>query len=352
MKSFKTFLTEAPMAEYDDSAVGNRRTKSGRQILKKNEKPLSSFTEKDRKLIKSERTKGKLEKVLKAFKQDFRIFFADFAGSNKWSERGFIDDKELRGESKMNDYLERVGLLSPTGGLTEKAKKSINVVYVNNVGDQKIGMTPWIIMHRLGHGLNRGGTKSAFYNNFVESIRYEIYEFLNDNYMPDEDRYKTDRGYDQALEEWKARLRTLRTKNVNDGQDIIHWFFRTFGNFNSARQTEKFEQGEGKRTKGTVKYERFYEFLYDAFVAFVWYAPGTRDVWEEEPPGKLPFKFETEKLPEKLVYKGPGMGNIALAISDEFVMEQAVSYYKKMISNTERSIVKMFDEAEGQIIAM
>ena len=46
------------------------------------------------------------------------------------------------------------------------------------------------------------------------------------------------------------------------------------------------------------------------------------------------------------------MGSIALAISDEFVMEQAVSYYKKMISNTGSSIVKMFDQAEGQIIAM
>ena len=64
------------------------------------------------------------------------------------------------------------------------------------------------------------------------------------------------------------------------------------------------------------------------------------------------FEFELEKLPEKLTYKGERMGSIALAISDDFVMEQAVSYYKKMISNTERSIVKMFDQAEGKIIAM
>ncbi len=207
-------------------------------------------------------------------------------------------------------------------------------------------------MHRMGQGLNRGGSKSVFYNNFVEGIRYEIYEFLMDNYMPDEDRYKTDRGYDQALEAWQARLRTLRTKNINDGQDLIHWFFRTFGNFNSAKQTEKFEQGKGRRTKAAVKYERFYELLYDAFVAFVWYASGTQNVWEEEPPGTLPFKFELEKLPRKLTYKGERMGSIDLAISDDFVMEQAISYYKKIISNTERSIVKMFDQAEGQIIAM
>ena len=348
MKSFSQFLTEAPLAQYKDDDVGNRKTPTGREPKNK----VSSYSKSDRRLIKNPRTKAKLEKVLKAFRHDFRIFFADFSGSRKWSEHGFLTDSELKAENKMNDYLEKVGLLSPTGGLTEVAKKSINVVYVNNVGDQKIGMTPWIIMHRLGHGLNRGGTKSAFYNNFVESIRYEIYEFLNDNYMPDEERYKTDRGYDQADEAWKAQLRTLRTKNINDGQDIIHWFFRTFGNFNSAKQTEKFEQGKSKRTKATVKYDRFYELLYDAFVAFVWYAQGTKDVWEEEPPGTLPFKFETEKLPEKLVYKGERMGSISLAISDDLVMEQAQSYYKKMISNTERSIVKMFDQAEGQIIAM
>jgi len=348
MKSFSQFLTEAPLAQYKDDDVGNRKTPTGREPKNK----VSSYSKSDRRLIKNPRTKAKLEKVLKAFRHDFRIFFADFQGSRKWSEHGFLTDSELKGESKMNDYLEKVGLLSPTGGLTEVAKKSINVVYVSNVGDSKIGMTPWIIMHRMGHGLNRGGSKSAFYNNFVEGIRYEIYEFLNDNYMPDEERYKTDRGYDQADEAWKARLRTLRTKNINDGQDIIHWFFRTFGNFNSAKQTEKFEQGKSKRTKATVKYDRFYELLYDAFVAFVWYAQGTKDVWEEEPPGTLPFKFETEKLPEKLVYKGERMGSISLAISDDLVMEQAQSYYKKMISNTERSIVKMFDQAEGQIIAM
>ena len=348
MKSFSQFLTEAPLAQYKDDDVGNRKTPTGKEPKNK----VSSYSKSDRRLIKNPRTKAKLEKVLKAFRHDFRIFFADFQGSSKWSEHGFLSDDELKGESKMNDYLERVGLLSPTGGLTPMAKKSINVVYVSNVGDQKIGMTPWIIMHRMGHGLNSGGTKSAFYDNFVEGIRYEIYEFLMDNYMPDEERYKTDRAYEQALDAWRDRLKTLRTNNINDGQDIIHWFFRTFGNFNSAKQTEKYEQGEGKRTKGTVKYGRFYELLYDTFVSFVWYAPATKEVWEEEPPGKLPFKFETEKLPEKLVYKGEKMGNISLAISDKFVMEQAQSYYKKMISNTERSIVKMFDQAEGQIIAM
>ena len=348
MKSFSQFLNEAPLAQYKDDDVGNRKTPTGKEPKKK----VSSYSKSDRRLIKSPRTKEKLEKVLKAFRHDFRIFFADFQGSGKWSEWGFFSNGDLKAENKMNDYLEKVGLLSPTGGLTEVAKKSINVVYVSNVGDQKIGMTPWIIMHRMGHGLNRGGSKSVFYNNFVEGIRYEIYEFLMDNYMPDRDRYKTDRGYDQALEAWEARLRTLRTRNINDGQDIIHWFFRTFGNFNSAKQTEKFEQGKGKRTKGTVKYNRFYELLYDAFVAFVWYASGTQNVWEDEPPGKLPFKFELDKLPRKLTYKGERMGSIDLAISDDFVMEQAVSYYKKMISNTERSIVKMFDQAEGQIIAM
>ena len=352
MKSFSQFLIEAPLDSYDDKDVANRRTRKGKLILNKSEKPKSSFSRADQAKIKNPRTKATLTRVLKEFKQSFRIYFGDFEGSNRWSEHGLLTDDDLKRESKLNDYLERANILSPTGGLTPQASKSINVVYVNNVGDQKIGMTPWIIMHRLGHGLNRGGSKSAFYSNFVESIRYEIYEFLMDNYMPDEDRYKTDHGYNQAVKAWKDRLSTLRTRNINDGQDIIHWFLRTFGNFNSARQTDKFEQGAGKRNKGTVKYDRFYELLYDTFVAFVWYASGTKNVWEEEPPGKLPFRFELDKLPEKLVYRGSGMGSISLAISDKFVMEQAVSYYKKMISNTESSINKMFDSVVGKVIVM
>ena len=50
----------------------------------------------------------KVAKVLKAFKQDFRFYFADFEGSNRWAEHGILTDAELKGESKLLNYLEKL----------------------------------------------------------------------------------------------------------------------------------------------------------------------------------------------------------------------------------------------------
>ena len=84
-----------------------------------------------------------------------------------------------------------------------------------------------LFVHRLSC-LNRGGSKSAFYSNFVESIRYEIYEFLMDNYdMPDEDRYKTERVMTKQ-EKHATSDQLIQEKQYQRWSRYYSLFFRTF----------------------------------------------------------------------------------------------------------------------------
>ena len=56
MKSFSQCLIEAPLDSYDDKDVANRRTRKGKLILNKSEKPKSSFSRADQAKIKNPRT--------------------------------------------------------------------------------------------------------------------------------------------------------------------------------------------------------------------------------------------------------------------------------------------------------
>ena len=360
MKSFQEFLTEAPLAEYDPSDVGERKTKTGKPALNKKGERLSSFSSTDRKLVKNPKTQAKLEKVFKAFKHDFRLFFADFPGSKKFHEKGELREEEVMKSkigydtpsSKLIEYLQKVELVGENKKFTDKAKKSISIIYTTNIGDSKVGLTPWILLHRMGHSMNRSQYPTfgpaAFTEQFVNNIKPEIYEFLTSNYSPDEDVYKSDAEFDRAERNKNEFLKYLRSKDTYGDKALapVFEFFKIFGNFNTAKRTQEYEGGKGRRTKAVVKKERAYEFLYDSFVSFLWYAENSRNVWEEE--GKtLPFRFKLGKLPEKITING-----IKLALADEFVGEQAEEYYKNMIANGIRGVDKMFDSMVGKIFIM
>ena len=123
----------------------------------------------------------------------------------------------------------------------------------------------------------------------------------------------------------------------------IFEFFKIFGNFNTAKRTREKEEGKGKNTPAVVKEARAYEFLYESFVSFLWYAENSRNVWEEEEEEKKKYPF-IRKIPEKIK-----MNEIKLALSDKFVAEQAESYMKNMISNGIRGVDRMFESMVKKI---
>ena len=344
MKSFSTFLTEAPLDELEYSSVRNRpkdpRNKKGEKI--------SSFSKTDDKLIRNPKNQEKLFKALKSFRHSFRILFADFQGSANYHEHGEFSEYSFKREEnkRMVDFLKAHGFINNDFEQTEKANKSITIVYTTNRGDAKVGLTPWLILHRMGHAFN-AGAQSKFSVQFAKKIQHDVYDFMESNYLLDEDRYgeMSDNRYRDLEARRREVLKNIaRDKFPNEG---LWEFFTKFGNFNSAKRTEAHAQGKAKRTKAVVRKDRYFEFFYDLFVAFLWYAENSRNIWEEDDePGTLPYRF-VGKLPEKINFMG-----LHLSLTDEFVAQQAEEYMKNMISNGVRTVEKMFDSFEGKIFLM
>ena len=226
-----------------------------RQML--NEAPLGSFTTigdfekrksfkdpRDIKSLKHPDTIKKVTDLLKNSQVNFDLYFVNKPGLRKFSERGnvtydFIVNKDGLGlspdEIKIND-------------------ENITVFFVSNTAADKVPMTPWTIVHRIGHALNR-------VDSFQEYTKWLDKEF--DELLAIYGKQKVSRTYDNDYKK-------IRTHELAKGR-----LFNAIGTMRSARE-------------GRI-HLRPYEFYYELFVQYL------KD-------GKITFKPLTKNI---LVGFGP-----------------------------------------------
>lgn len=73
----------------------------------------------------------------------FNLFFANVPGAEKWVEHGYVQASVVRDE--FPEMASRI--------LAGRADKAITVVFTNNIGDEGISFTPWIMAHRISHAM-------------------------------------------------------------------------------------------------------------------------------------------------------------------------------------------------------
>ena len=206
-----------------------------RQML--NEAPLGSFTTvgdfekrksfkdpRDIKSLKHPDTIKKVTDLLKNSEVDFDLYFVNKPGLRKFSERGnvtydFIVNKDGLGlnpaEIKINS-------------------DNITVFFVSNTAADKVPMTPWTIVHRIGHALNR-------VDSFQKYTKWLDKEF--DELLAIYGKQKVSRTYDNDYKK-------IRTYELAKGR-----LFELIGTMNSART-------------GRL-HLRPYEFYYELFVQYL-----------------------------------------------------------------------------------
>ena len=226
-----------------------------RQML--NEAPLGSFTTigdfekrksfkdpRDIKSLKHPDTIKKVTDLLKNSEVNFDLYFVNKPGLRKFSERGnvtydFIVNKDGLGlnpaEIKINS-------------------DNITVFFVSNTAADKVPMTPWTIVHRIGHALNR-------VDSFQKYTKWLDKEF--DELLAIYGKQKVSRTYDNDYKK-------IRTHELAKGR-----LFNAIGTMRSARE-------------GRI-HLRPYEFYYELFVQYL------KD-------GKITFKPLTKNI---LVGYGP-----------------------------------------------
>ena len=256
-------LNEAPIGTY--ATIGDF------------EKGASYKDPRDRLSVKHPVTVQKVKDMLKNTTVDFDFYFVNKPGLRKFAEKGRVPYEFI-----FKPQPDGLGLTHQDLGDRSINSDNITVFFVSNTAAEKIPMTAWTIIHRVGHVMNR----TPQFQDYTKWLDKEFDELLaiygkqkvNTKYSSDNNDYKKSRAYDLA----KGRL------------------FNHIGTMRSAR--------EGKI------HRRYYEFYYELFVQYL------KD-------GKITFNPLTKNI---LVGFGPyGSKTIASAKDLEAAQEKL-----DMIANT------------------
>ena len=205
--SFKQFLQEAPIGDY--KTFGN---------FDKN----SSFrSARDRFLIKNPRTIDIVKKKFNSTNHNFNLYFVNSPKANKHTEVGEVDPKWVSDNLGEDIYNEVVN--------GKDFDESVNIIFTNNKGSERMAMTGWIMAHRIGHALaRRNGMKSGY--EYVEASNALLDAFANCmEYYSINDVDRTDDRF--------SRTYTLGSYNKSKrrNQLLMLSFFYEVATFKSAR---------------------------------------------------------------------------------------------------------------------
>ena len=213
MIKLKDILNEAPLGTY--TAIGGF------------DKGASYKDPRDRAALNHPVTIQKVKDMLKNTSVDFDFYFVNKPGLRKFSEKGKVPYDFI-----VKPYPEGLGL---NPNQIEINNNNITVFFVGNTAADKIPMTAWTIIHRVGHVMNRTPQFQDYTkwldNEFNELLK--IYGKSKESTRYGNSDYKKSRTFDLA----KGRL------------------FNHIGTMRSAR--------EGKLSR------RYYEFYYELFVQYL-----------------------------------------------------------------------------------
>ena len=213
MIKLKDILNEAPLGTY--TAIGGF------------EKGASYKDPRDRAALNHPVTIQKVKDMLKSTSVDFDFYFVNKPGLRKFSEKGKVPYDFI-----VKPYPDGLGL---NPNQIEINNNNITVFFVGNTAADKIPMTAWTIIHRVGHAMNRTPQFQDYTkwldNEFDELLK--IYGKSKESTRYGNSDYKKSRTFDLA----KGRL------------------FNHIGTMRSAR--------DGKLSR------RYFEFYYELFVQYL-----------------------------------------------------------------------------------
>lgn len=204
----------------------------------------NTFTRSDLKRLSDPNFEVKVRSFFRNSPWNFNLYFVNGhrPGHVQTLTRGrninYIDSIDV--DVGSDDYTQNVaGLISPQKAesiirkLPPNHETSINMIYLNNDGDQKVGLTPWIVAHRLSH---------AFFINekFMGRWRREIQNPFNDLI-----RKYHQMGYSNPRMLFHSRA--AKTDNLPRMGEIIHEgmaYFILHNNFEIDTRIQNFSEDE------------------------------------------------------------------------------------------------------------
>jgi hypothetical protein len=212
-KSFKKFLTEAPVRDYE--TVGDFS------------KGSSFRKETDRKMITSEKAIKNVRKKFSKTPYEFNLIFVNSKKAKPHQEVGLVDNAWVRQNldpevaEKIDNYI---------------GEDTINVIFTNNSADERVPMTPWIMVHRFAHAVRKDGATEEQYaykeahNHLISQVRNIFEAYGKNDFNPerrgysDSDRAKSRKDQLAMMYMFKhmATFKSAREDNLRDWFEIIN----------------------------------------------------------------------------------------------------------------------------------
>lgn len=186
----------------------------------------------DKKIVQHPVTRIKTANLFSRSPYDFRLFFAQIKGTQKYRERGEQSPEILR--KWFGDAAEQ---------FIKGSDDAITVIFVGNFGAEKVPMTPWIMAHRIGHAIQASqfktrttGAWKRAENHFFKTIN----EILGDYYAKPVD--------------YTYNMRSNKTD---------------FAYLSRAEYNALFNKIGTQRSSRSGQINRPYEFLYEIFTQYI-----------------------------------------------------------------------------------
>lgn len=158
-------LTEAPISGMD--TIGDFETPGDEDYASRTGRQHSFAHQHDRRIITHPKFAAALERAFSHTDHNFNIVFANLPDMAGVYEVGQISPQMLKA-----NYPELAEQYEPQ-------KDAINIIFVNNQGDERFPMSPWIVAHRISHalGVQQGSGRNAHYP--VKEISQAVSVYLD-----------------------------------------------------------------------------------------------------------------------------------------------------------------------------
>jgi hypothetical protein len=216
------FISEAPLADYMPLGDFERGKGGFRHDV-------------DKKLVTNPVAIGKVYKFFGRTPHDIRIFPVQVRGGGSYLETGEVDVDQL---------VKIVGQDNAQRILGGHGPDAITIVFTNNTGAERIPLTAWMMAHRIGHAIRKGGAERAW----AEADKHfwnGINEIMRDVY-----RLSVQRGSFSSMSnsDYKAlidaigTMRSARQKTIARPYEFVYEMFAQYLNtgevkFNPAPKT-------------------------------------------------------------------------------------------------------------------
>jgi hypothetical protein len=198
-------------------------------------KPIGDFSKRqsfhskrDRMIINHPRAIELIKKKFGATDFEFDFYFVNTKEAKDHSEIGEVKPQWVRdnlGDDVYNEVMKNTD------------DDSIKVIFTNNSADKHRPMTAWIMAHRIGHALARGGSSASYHyketSNHIISNLSSILEFYGIQNFPSSDNgmsgFRTDSESTRKNQLTMlnffyhiATFKSARDKNIRDWFEILN----------------------------------------------------------------------------------------------------------------------------------